>query len=71
MSGLLQRLYDWIVTNWKTTAAGLVTSFAALLVNYGIDLSPETQAQLTLYLTTAGLALIGLLAKDGDDTPEE
>lgn len=71
MNTFFQQLYDWLIANWKTTAAGAVTSLALLLTQYGIDLSPETQAKVTGWLVAAGLALIGLFAKDGDEPPAE
>lgn len=59
-------LKEFLLRNWKTSAAGLVTGFATLLVNYGIDLSPAAQAKLTELIMAAGITLIGFFSKDGN-----
>lgn len=67
MTNFLQQLYDWLILNWKSSVIGAVSSIALLLVNFGITLSPELQQQITGAITAAGLLLLGVVSKDGDE----
>lgn len=68
--GFFDKLIEMLATNWKTTVAGFVAALATFLANYGIDLSPDAQAQLNTWILGAGLFIIGLFAKDGDGKGE-
>jgi hypothetical protein len=64
-----EKLYNAIVENWKTTAAGIVTSAVVFLNDLGLVVSPELQTKVTAWVVAAGLLLIGIFAKDGDTPP--
>lgn len=68
--GFFDKLMEMLATNWKTTVAGFVAALAAFLAEYGVDLSPEVQAQINTLILSAGLFFIGLFAKDGDGKGE-
>lgn len=57
---------DLLLKSWRTTAVGLVTGIAALLVNYGIELTPEAQQKATELIVALGVTLLGIFGKDGN-----
>lgn len=65
-----EKLYNAIVENWKTTAAGIVTSAVVFLNDLGVIVSPELQTKVTAWVVAAGLLLIGVFAKDGNTPPD-
>lgn len=55
-----------LLKSWRTTAVGLVTGLATLLVNYGVEISPEAQQKLTEVIVGLGVMLLGIFGKDGN-----
>lgn len=56
------------VINWKTTLTGLITALTNLAVLVGIDLTPEQTTVVVSSVTTIGVFIISILAKDKDVT---
>jgi len=55
-----------LLKSWRTTAVGIVTGLATLLVNYGIEISPDAQQKLTEVIIGLGVTLLGVFGKDGN-----
>jgi len=64
MTDFLSKLYDLLVTNWKTTSIGVIALITSFLSDLGVTLSPGLQDRLSGYVTAFGLFLLGLFAKD-------
>lgn len=64
------KLVEMLFTNWKTTAAGLVTGAGVLLNDLGLIVSPELQNRLTAWLIGIGMILFGLVSKDSGKKEE-
>lgn len=60
---VIQLLIDSAIKSWKTAAVGLGTAGALLLARHGVNVS---EIELSTLIEAAGIALIGLLAKDSD-----
>lgn len=54
--------------NWKTTLPGLVTAVINIAVLFGLEIDTETKVKLVLSITTIGLFLTSLFAKDSNVT---
>lgn len=65
-----EKLVEMLFTNWKTTAAGLVTGAGVLLNDLGLIVSPELQNRLTAWLIGIGMILFGLVSKDSGKKEE-
>lgn len=57
---------ELLLKSWRTTAVGLVTGLATLLVNYGVEISPDAQQKLTEVIIGLGVMLLGFFGKDGN-----
>lgn len=64
------KLIEMLFTNWKTTAAGLVTGLGVILNDLGLIVSPELQGKLTAWLIGIGVILFGLVSKDSGKKEE-
>jgi hypothetical protein len=64
------KLVEMLFTNWKTTAAGLVTGVGVLLNDLGLIVSPELQTKLTAWLVGIGMIIFGLVSKDSGKKEE-
>lgn len=62
----MNKIFDMLFNNWKTTAVGLVTGLTAILNDLGLLVSPELQSRLSSWLIAAVAVLLGLTAKDAE-----
>ena len=60
------KIIEMLFTNWKTTAAGIVSGLAVILNDLGLLVSPELQGRVTAWLVALGMLLLGLTSKDAD-----
>jgi len=59
---MLNTLWQLIVKNWKTTAAGISSALIWVAKSLGVDIPDETAVALTGFIVSLGL----MFAKDGN-----
>src|SRR3990167_7865158 len=66
----LQNERDFVMKNWKTTAAGLLSGLALCLtqVGYLLDADPATNPDFSVIIAAIGLIVHGFVAKDSTVT---
>lgn len=64
-----EKLITMLFSNWKTTAIGLAAGLAVLANDYGIVLSQGVQDKISGWIIALGVALLGIVSKDGDTPP--
>ena len=63
----LDQVKEFLLTNWKTTVAGLVLGLAGILKGYGIVLQDGTTDWIIAHIVPLGVMLLGIFAKDSSD----
>lgn len=56
------------IVNYKTTLTGLITAILNLIVFFGLNITPEQTMIIISSLTTIGLFVVSIFAKDKDVT---
>lgn len=59
---MLSALWNLIITNWKTTAAGLAIALVYFAEQFGLQIPAETKQALITFLVSLGL----ISSKDGN-----